>query len=246
MVLTIQSATAQYPGFYYGRAVELLAQNGASLEHVQLCPQSPQRMTEEVLAELQETYPDTRFRLHANVPLAGGRSYFTATEANLPEALPVFQEWARLNQQAGAEVYSLHANSVRFGRPTDLGKFVDGVHFLEDIFEMPVAVEGLYPDAKKLNFIASWEEYRWLLESGLAYALDLSHLNIVKTKEHLLPLGLVQDLLAHPNCREVHISGNNGRQDNHRICQAEEWWSSLLSHTNPQAVIFSEEDRTRP
>ncbi len=246
MGLRIQSATAQYPGFSYPNAMEHLKQRGAGIEDVQLCPQTPFPLTPERLAQLHEAYPDTRFRLHANVPLASGRSFFTASEALLPEALPIFRQWAELHRQAGATVYSLHASSPRFGRPENTEAFVRGVRFLEELFEGPVAVEGLYPDPQGSHFIATWEEYRWLLESGLSYALDLSHLNIVKTREHLLPLGLVQDLLASPKCLEIHISGNDGRRDNHRRCPADIWWIPLLESANPHAVIFSEEDQTRP
>lgn len=246
MGLRIQSATARYPGFSYPRAMECLKQSGAGIEDVQLCPQTPFPLTPERLAQLQEDYPDTRFRLHANVPLESGRSYFTAAEALLPEALPVFQQWAELHRQTGAPVYSLHASSAKTGRPSSREAFVRGVRVLEELFESPVAVEGLYPDTKRQNFIATWEEYRWLLDSGLSYALDLSHLNIVKTREHLLPVQLVQDLLASPRCLEIHISGNDGRRDSHRHCTTEVWWGSLLEKANPNAVIFSEEDQTRP
>ena len=51
-----------------------------------------------------------------------------------------------------------------------------------DLFGCPVAIEGQYPaagdDPHKL-LVSSWPEYRAVLDSGVPYALDLSHLNIL-------------------------------------------------------------------
>jgi hypothetical protein len=51
---------------------------------------------------------------------------------------------------------------------------------------------------------------------------------------------LVGELLAGDQCLEVHLSHNDGRGDQHRICDADPWWFPLLGHINPSAVVFSE------
>ena len=92
-------------------------------------------------------------------------------------------------------------------------------------------VEGMYPDDRKDWLIKNWEEYEWLLNSKLLYAIDLSHLNIVKKRLNTVDVGLVYELLSHPNCREIHLSHNHGNHDSHLQLKSkfyeDSWWKEV-------------------
>ena len=107
--------------------------------------------------------------------------------------------------------------------------------------QCPVGIEGMYPAKGNPYLCSSWMEYRQLLDSGVRYALDLSHLNIVACAERRVETGLVKDMLASPNCIEIHVSGNDGSHDQHRAIDGNEWWIGLLlEKASPGAVVFAE------
>jgi hypothetical protein len=83
------------------------------------------------------------------------------------------------------------------------------------------------------------------LESGVPYAIDLSHLHILACHSGVRDDALVRDMLACERCIEVHVSANDGRGDWHQICQRPPWWWPLLRHINPKAVVFSEGNHRR-
>ena len=119
---------------------------------------------------------------------------------------------------------------------------MDNARRCADLFDVPVAIEGLYPSAREPWLVATWEEYRRLLDSGVPFALDLSHLNILATWSGRLDMGLTAEMLSSERCIEVHVSSNDGRHDQHRRCDAPAWWSPLLSSINPRAMVFTEGD----
>lgn len=112
-----------------------------------------------------------------------------------------------------------------------------------DRFGCPVAIEGMYPAKHAAYLISTWAEYRALFDSGLPYALDLSHLNIVAVQSGVRHDALVADMLACERCREIHVSDNDGTGDQHRVGTSPAWWWPLLARAHPGAVIFSEGNR---
>lgn len=204
------------------------------LKQVQLCPQNgPMQLTESVIDELQETYPNTTFRLHANARLLerpvlfdlGSMPRYSEYKAALVRTLKVLKS-----------PYSIHAAigknaptpAVQFGRLKDL----------EDAAGVPIGLEGLYPGGA--NVFSTWADYALLLDAGVHFAVDLSHLNIIRHHEGPAPDGLVEALLIHPLCMEVHLSGNDGRRDSHEAVKPGIWWEALLGGINKDATVFYE------
>jgi hypothetical protein len=206
-----------------------------SASHVQLVPQNFGLLDEEVCDYLVSAYPQTRFRLHANVRVLNKHLVADAS------GLQLFPQWfeaaARLSKHIHAPAYSLHAG---MRDQADMNTMFDNARRIADLFDCPVAVEGQYPTPGETYLVATWEEYRQLFESGIPYALDLSHLNIVAHKTRRLEEGLVKEMLECDRCIEVHVSANDGRGDQHSVCQAQTWWYPLLNHINKDAVVFSE------
>ncbi|MBK7775285.1 MAG: hypothetical protein IPI43_14330 [Sandaracinaceae bacterium] len=208
-----------------------------SVEHVQLCPQSSGVLDAERATQLRESMPETRSRLHANVRVEPERVLRDATHVRADPGY--FASLGRVHHALGSDVYSLHAG--RRGGPVDtLEQVFDNVRHLEDALGSTVAVEGLYPDARRSFFLDDWSSYASLLESPVHFAIDLSHLHIVATRWRSLPRALVHELLACERCVEVHVSDNDGFRDQHRVLTHEPWWWSFLSSVHPSAVVFTE------
>ena len=108
------------------------------------------------------------------------------------------------------------------------------------LFGCRVAVEGHYPTRGDVFHIATWAEYAALHESGVDFALDLSHLNIVASHSGVIETNLVREMLASEHCLEVHVSGNDGTRDQHARLTREPWWLSLLGDVHPDAIVFCE------
>ncbi|WP_353627685.1 hypothetical protein ABNQ24_06885 [Ralstonia pseudosolanacearum] len=237
---------ACWPGLDYGRVPEMLECTHTeplfgtlSAAHMQLVPQTIGLLDEERVDGLLAAFPGTRFRLHANVRVLP--RHRMADLSTFDTDLDWFRQAARLSQRLGAPAYSAHAGDRR---NATLTRVLDNARRCADLFGCPVAVEGLYPDRHGTQWVSSWDEYRTVLESGVPYALDLSHLNIVAHRygrQH----SLVADLLACERCIEIHVSDNDGTGDWHRVCEAPPWWYPLLSYRNPGAVIFSEGNHRR-
>lgn len=202
--------------------------------HVQLCPQNgPLRLTKEVLEQLQERWPKTTFRLHANARVLDKPFLFDfGTIDFFPEYRLALVELLKFLEAP----YSLHAAC---GKNTiSAKKQIERCQKLEQEAGVPVGIEGLYPGVT--NVFSSWVDYAMLLDHDVRFAVDLSHLNIVREKEGKPPEGLVEALLANKNCIEVHVSGNDGHSDSHKTVEEGTWWTDLLNQVNPHAVIFYE------
>jgi len=109
-----------------------------------------------------------------------------------------------------------------------------------------VGIEGHYPTKHDIWLLSTWAEYRVMLESGVHYALDLSHLHIVATGSGYVEWNLLRELLASPKCLEVHVSANDGSADQHHALDvnAVPWWWPLLAYVHANTVIFSEGRQT--
>jgi hypothetical protein len=208
--------------------------------HVQLVPQSTSLLMEEVAHALKARHPDTRFRLHANVRVT--REYRAADLANMRQHIEWFREAARISQCLDAPAYTAPS-----GRRADacLSEALDNARRLADVFDCPVGIEGQYPTKGNALLVATWDEYRTVLESGVPFAVDLSHLNILAHQSGRYEMTLVQEMLASERCIEVHVSDNDGCGDWHRVCVKPLWWTPLLKHINVDAVIFSEGNQRR-
>ncbi len=164
--------------------------------------------------------------------LETGCQYDLGTADKLPEYTEkLVESLAYLGQP-----YSLHA--AENGRP--LGLQVKTAKQLAAQAGIPVAIEGLYPGHRN-NTLATWGDWERLLDMDVPYALDFSHMNIIlKQSGGPVPVKLMEDLLASPNCLEIHFSGNNGDRDSHGICHEDEWWLAFRPLIQGKTVCFYE------
>jgi hypothetical protein len=179
--------------------------------------------------------PAIHWRLHANVRVRGIHRW--ADICDWPQERDYFRELARVSQALDAPAYTAHAGRRHGATLKDVFRHT---RELEDLFGVPVGIEGHYPTHGDYWLISSWREYRALLESGVRYALDLSHLHILAITTNTWERNLVLEMLACERCLEVHVSGNNGHADQHRQLTEEPWWFQLLAYVHPNATVFSE------
>ncbi|OGU24367.1 MAG: hypothetical protein A2580_09235 [Hydrogenophilales bacterium RIFOXYD1_FULL_62_11] len=206
-----------------------------AVDHVQLCPQNRGLLSPDLARHLAETYPATQFRVHANTRVVSKRQ---VTDLDRFDAgAEYWQALAHISQLLGAPAYSAHAG---LKANATLEQVLDNTRRAADLFGVPVAIEGHYPTPRGIYLLDTWEDYRTLLESGVPYALDLSHLHILAVQSGRREEELVKEMLGAQQCLEIHVSGNNGARDSHEVLDDTVWWWPLLSHTNPDAVVFSE------
>ncbi len=190
-----------------------------SLEKIQIGPQNCSlgyHVGPENLSLLGEMFPGISFRLHANVHFGKPVLFNSGNMSRFPEHR---RQLVSALRQLG-QPYILHP-----GARVTLEKQFDNCRRLEQEAGVPVGVEGMYGDGG----MGTWEEYETLLEANVHFAVDLSHLNIVRTQRGEGRPGLVRELLEHPRCLEVHVSGNDGSRDNHQQLTEEPfWWSDFL------------------
>lgn len=212
-----------------------------STAQVQICPQNMGKMTTCSAEALRVRNPDVQFRLHANVQADGWTPH--ADASTFLQYGGYFHILRRISEALGAQAYTWHAG-MRCHAALDI--VLATTRRLEDDWGIAVGVEGLYPTADDRYVLSTWEEYRQLLESGVKYALDMSHVNILAHRSGERNEGLVREMLASPACIEVHVSGNAGDADTHGQLATEPWWWNLLDVVNPEAVFFTEGGQTRP
>lgn len=246
---TIHATSACFPGFTLRHALDRITAGVAepiigplSAAHVQCCPQSFGQISEGEAEALREDYPGSQLRLHANARVIERHVLFDASTVD-ESTLPYFRALADRSRRLGARAISIHAGHAD---NADLATLFDNLRRLqEEVFgDVRVALEGLYPHPKRPQLLSTWADYEALLRSGLPYAIDLSHLNIVCRAEGDR-LDLVRELIASPNAIELHISGNDGRRDSHAFLVDEPWWLPLLDLAGPNAIVFSESNQTR-
>jgi len=202
---------------------------------LQLCPQNRGRITVDLASQLRQDYPGVEWRLHANVHIWEQRRVVDLCD--WPDARAWFADVARVSAALQAPAYTAHAGK-RAG--SSVSAVITHAQEIEQLFGIPVGIEGHYPTPRDTWLFSSWEEYRLLLESGVHYALDLSHLHILAVQSGRIEWGLVKEMLSSEQCLEVHVSGNDGRGDQHRPLDCVPWWFSLLPYMHPNAAVFSE------
>lgn len=211
-----------------------------STAHVQLAPQSFGILTDAVADSLLAAFPNSRFRLHANVRVLP--THRVVDLSGYRRHADWFNQAARISQRLAAPAYTAHSGSRS---EATLAEMLDNARRCADLFECPVGVEGQYPEKGDPWLVSSWCEYRQMFESNVSYAIDLSHLNILATRSGVRDDALLQEMLACERCIEVHVSDNDGQGDWHQVCEQPTWWLPLLPHINPQAVVFSEGNHRR-
>lgn len=208
-----------------------------STAHVQLVPQTRGMIDDGFCDWLLDVYPETQFRLHANVRVLHAPKWVDIS--GFAQNMEWLERAALISRKLKAPAYSAHSgrrDQANFATMLDLARMAS------DLFEAPVAIEGQYPVEGDALLVSTWCEYQQLLESKAPFALDLSHLNILACKTGRRETSLVKEMLSSPACLEVHVSSNDGRGDTHEVCAAKDdpWWMELLGFIQPAAVIFSE------
>ena len=256
----VYAATAIYPGIPFAAAVALIQTlatresgiGAISTDQVQLCPQNRGLLNEELVDSLRRRYPATRFRPHANLAVAGEDRRGTDASRNDAAADSYFRRLAELCGYMNAPAYSLHAGTC--SRPSErtaaIDRLFDRIRLLNAWFPCPVAVEPLYRTPRRPHqLLGTWDELERLLDSGVPFALDLSHLAIVARQERRCDTALTDALLLSPQCIELHVSANDGLRDEHRPLddRLPWWWSSFrkASQQRPELVVFSEGNQVR-
>ena len=208
-----------------------------STTKLQLCPQNRGRIDVEMAQRLRVDHPEIEWRLHANVQIDGQARIVDLCDWR--DDLYWFAQVARLSNVLASPAYTAHAGRRGQASLTEVLRYTLEA---EQLFGIPVGIEGHYPTKHDIWLLSTWAEYQQLLESGAHYALDLSHLHIVATASGYVEWNLLRELLASPQCIEVHLSGNDGSADQHHALDVDAvpWWWSLMACANPDAVIFSE------
>jgi hypothetical protein len=203
--------------------------------HIQVCPQNfgEGKITEQLLDKLQDFVPESKIRLHANTRIMDHSCQYDAgTISRFPEYT---QRLTAILKHLGTP-YTLHAANNGVPLLTQL----EAVSKLSDATGVPVGIEGLYPSKYARNTLKVWDDYELLLMSDCFYAIDLSHLNIIRQNIGNPPQGLLESLIQDPKCIEIHVSGNDGIMDSHLPCTGKEWWMPLLNIVSDNTVIFYE------
>lgn len=247
--MIINAASSCWSGKSIQEAVQKIV-NGETYEplfgtiaanHIQICPQHTDYISDEVVEELVGKYPNTQFRLHADIRLKNKRGFTVDLSDYNSDTEWYFKEVARISAKLNSRVYSLHAGK----RTVSLDAFKEQYLKVQDIFgDITLCVEGLYPAGMDKWLIDKWEEYEWLAENNIPYALDLSHLKIV-AKKYGANSAMVNNMMANELCHEVHLSFNDGNLDSHDIAGdkfTKEFskYKGFLNHKNENSVIFTE------
>lgn len=232
--------TANFPGTPFLHAVSKASENTQwDFSHMQLCPQQLGVLSEKIVEDLQNEFLHTQFRLHANVRLFQDNFLFDASsDLKNDDNKKYIELLKQIHQKTNAQVYSYHAGY----RVCSKEQMKNHALFLQEKLQSPVAIEGLYPEKKNLWLINSLDDYEWLA-NNIYFALDLSHLQIVYTQmQKTVDESWVIDMMQHPNCLEIHVSGNDGKHDNHQAIEGNEWWLPLIKKADIKAHVFTEEN----
>jgi hypothetical protein len=239
----VNVSLAAYPGLQFHDAMDCIARCSPiepllgvlGIDETQLCPQNRGVLTLDYADMLRELYPATRFRLHANVRVLPDRH--VSDWSNWRADSAYWRALAAVSKRLDAPAYTAHAGRRS---ESDLPTLFENVRRATDQFGCDVGIEGHFPTVHDAFLISTWEEYRQLFESGVGYALDLSHLHILAEQSRRRELTLVQEMLACERCLEVHLSGNDGCLDQHHMLVDAPWWWSATGYIHDAATVFSE------
>jgi hypothetical protein len=202
---------------------------------LQICPQNTGVIDEATLDAVMRSHPESSIRFHANVQMLPQR--LLQDVVDFDTCHPYWKRMKVLTQYAELPVYSAHAG---LRRDRDMRYVLDQQARLMDFLGIPVALEGHYPTRDNHYLASDWAEWDMMYQSGLPYVVDLSHAAIIANLKHQREDALLINMLSHPSCLEVHLSGNDGRADQHTAMHGHEWWWPLLKYTHSQAEGFYE------
>ncbi len=185
---------------------------------IQLCPQHKGYLSDECIDYLQSTFPDTQFYLHANVRVSPNLIIKDASNLLKDKDSFVaqknqsyFSQLKIINQKLNSSYYTLHAG---YKKNCSQEEMLKNVLDLEKLLKVEVFIEGLYP-SRDNYLMSNLDEYEMVAKHH-GFVLDLSHLNIVfneLAKE--IDFSWIKDMILDKNCREIHISENDGKKDQH-------------------------------
>jgi hypothetical protein len=248
----VNISLAAFPGMRHEQATERAVTRARAGElnekflgvistgHIQLVPQNFGLLSESLVDDLMDAYPEVQLRLHANVRVQP--SHRVADLANFGSNTDWFECAAAISKRIRAPAYTAHSGLREDATMTSM---LDNARRASDLFGCPVGVEGQYPVPGNTLLVSSWDEYRQVFESGCPYALDLSHLNIVVHQSGRREDNLVREMLSCDRCIEVHLSDNEGQGDSHQVCESQTWWYPLLGYINEKTVVFTEGNHLR-
>jgi hypothetical protein len=245
---TANMSLACFPGLRHDQAASYLRNLPAEplfgrlgSAHTQIVPQCTGRVDEALVQELRERYPETRFRLHANVRIDAQQQFFPdlSSYSQYPDW---FSQAAYLSILLEAPVYTAHAG---MRSNASLQEMLENVRRATDLFSCPVGVEGHFPSPGDKYLLSSWGEWREVFDSGLPYVMDMSHFKLLAAKSKQVDLCLLTEMVASDRCLEIHLSDNDGDRDTHDVCEEPPWWIGLLEHAHEGATIFSEANHRR-
>jgi hypothetical protein len=246
--MKVNMSLACWPGFRHEQSAQHLVAppveplfGQLEAEHTQIVPQCLGVVDETLVTYLCLRYPETQFRLHANVRVLAERHVF-ADLSNFAGHQGWFKAAARISRFLNAPVYTAHAGARKNASMRDM---LDNARRCADLFGCPVGVEGHYPTPDDAWLLSTWGELHELYESGVPYVLDLSHLKILAKKTGQIEATLVAEMLSCNRCLEIHVSDNDGFFDQHAVCEEPPWWFPLLDTAWIGADIFSEGNHRR-
>ena len=248
----VYGSAASFPAFTYKEAAAALHAGvtepligAVSPRKIQLCPQNRGLLNQRVALQLAGDFPNTEFRLHANVQVGERRVAYDASVFHDTEYRRFFNDVRNVSRVFSAPVYSLHAG---YQANCTLQELIDNMRRLQDFMpDLTVAVEGLYELPAKPQLMDTWDAYQAVYDAGICVALDLSHLNLLPNRPDRD--SIVRDWLRRPQTVEIHISDNDGSRDQHRLLNAATppWWWPLLNDSLPHlpytTTIFSESNQ---
>lgn len=240
--MTIHLSLAAFPTLTFVEAM-LRAEQGVSepllgqlsLNQTQLCPQNRGILDQRMAEGLMAAFPETQFRLHANVRVLGSR--WLHDLADFGKVPDYWEALSRMSKLMKAPCYTAHAGR-RGG--CSLLQVIDNAKYCAELFGVPVGIEGHYPTSNGDYHVDSWEEYQMVFDSGVPYVVDLSHLQILASHSGQRNEDFVREMLSSERCLEVHLSDNDGTHDQHKELVTAPWWWPLIDDIHPSATIFSE------
>lgn len=247
--MRVNISLGAFPGKSHGAAAAIACSGevsepffgSLSYDHLQLCPQNFGHLSEDLVDVLLDDFAGkTQFRLHANVRVLP--SHVLADLSGFVRHEAYFKQAAKISKRLGAPAYTAHAGKRS---ECSVEALYDNAKRAADLFGCPVGIEGHYPNKSNSYLVSTWSEYQHLFQSGLSYALDLSHLNIVAAQSGQYELTLIKEMLSSNQCLEVHVSENDGLGDTHQQIGQEPWWDECVKHIHPLATIFSEGNQLR-
>lgn len=247
----LNASTASLPGIFMFEAATILHQKPTyedllgpiHTDHMQLCPQNRGYLDEELADQLLEAFPDTRFRLHANVRVLPQIVKWDASD-DFKMTRPYFEQMAAISKRLKAPAYTLHAG---YKENCGFDELLDNLARIQDLFgDIPVGVEGLYPLKAKPQHMDTWEEYQRVYDCGCFVALDLSHLNLLKPMP--FTQAVLRSWLNDRQTIEIHVSDNDGTRDQHRLISEndEPFWYHAFNESlldTRYTTVFSESNQ---